>query len=330
MPKHPKSVFKSAAASAIYMLGAVGCAAPSGPENAAPFEPTAEVSQALTAIGEWTDWSGLVRTKAWSCDWSAAGEAAGSICTVPDGWVLVGGGAEIEGTGDTTTGPLLTSSVPLDGFLFPRLKQWYARSQSLGESHPHRIRGYVIGLAINGITEASLRSMMNITCTQGASAYWPHAAATIPSGNILIGGGATTFANNPGQFLFDTRPADDTWFGQGKDHYYSDYNTAMACSISIPRCPPGLWGLCLKTEIRNWTSGTTSWGWGTALSTNSPGFVLSSIGGRANFGGAGRLLTDLIVVHMFSGLGTVWVYSKDHILSDPNSTTAYTVALAVQ
>src|SRR5437868_8934652 len=55
-------------------------------------------SAATTLLGSWNDWSGTVHVKSWACDWSPVSSANSVCCMIPDpNFVLVGGGAEIEG-----------------------------------------------------------------------------------------------------------------------------------------------------------------------------------------------------------------------------------------
>src|SRR4051794_32788802 len=59
----------------------------------------------------WTDWSGQIEVKAWNCDWVGPAERQVATCRVDRGYVLVGGGGEVEGT--AAGGGLLTGSEPM-------------------------------------------------------------------------------------------------------------------------------------------------------------------------------------------------------------------------
>jgi len=50
--------------------------------------------------------------------------------------------------------------------------------------------GYAIGMRIDGVDPAYLRSKIHILSITGATNSWPYASVSVPDNCLLIGGGA--------------------------------------------------------------------------------------------------------------------------------------------
>lgn len=143
--------------------------------------------------------------------------------TVPEGYVICGGGANAHYTGN---GSLLTSSLPVDN------QTWFAASKDHKVSDQATITAYAVGLRRrNG-------SPVNIRIDEETSAPAPHPSISISvePGFTMLGGGGQDLYTGAGNLLTAMFPSgqDDnpsTWTVSGKDHEISDPASVKAVLI---------------------------------------------------------------------------------------------------
>jgi hypothetical protein len=262
---------------------------------------------------------------------SATGGPQNKTCGVPTGFVLVGGGGEIEGT--NAPGALLTGSYPSFGTI---PEQWVVSAKDHEVAHNYRLRAAAIGLRLNGVSETSLRSMRKQTKLTSSAGSNPRASiSTVPANHIQLGGGACTSgslhlltASYPDSIVVSTSAGQKRipsgWIASSKDHMVAQSATVTALMVSIPRCPTGYTGGCLLTEAPVPT--TSSSGGGYSEVTVEVSGPATGIGARANWFADGRLLTDILPTDLFSGV-RVYANSKDHESPDSGSTTVYVIKI---
>ncbi len=266
-----------------------------------------------------SDTSGLVKVKLKACDWSDIAPHPESICELDPGWVLVGGGAEIQAAGPE--GPMLWGSYPTFG------QAWVARSKDHVVSFPHRVRAYAVGMQLVDMDYATLNGLVTRTPDTSVVSNRPSAAVAIPDGHIMLGGGGVLSLEGAGALLTETRPVSSTvWIASGKDHQIPDTEESVtAWVISVPACLNGLWSHgCLRSVQKSNTAYTFS-GEATAdVVSFEP--AVTGVGAVANWNTYGRLLTDVYPVIDYSSSGGT-ATSTDHHYAESGSTGVWSIAV---
>jgi hypothetical protein len=275
-------------------------------------------TQALTTQN-YFDADAKVQIRVKTCDWSGFSQHPSAICTVDAGFVLVGGGAEVEGS--ASGGGLLTHSFPAN------TSAWVAASKDHVAAHSHRIRAYSVGMKLSGMSEATLRSLVTITRATSGTSNRPTSTVSAPAFHVMLSGGASVNYNGAGVLLTESYPSGDfAWTASAKDHNQADTGTITTSVISVPVCLNNLWtnGSCLITNTIN--NSAASGGY-TVATTNTPiGYTPLGVGGRARWSGAGRLLTDIFPTNSVGNAGaTAW--SKDHNSPENNTTDVWGISV---
>jgi hypothetical protein len=288
-----------------------------------------------------TDATGDVKIQVRTCDYEPTATAGKhcTYCALDQGWVMIGGGAEIEGSPSSAR---LRGSFPYPGGITPPvytpdgleqnctgntpdntlskdLIAWMARSDGASS---HRLRAYVIGLQVAGLTETQLSGYRLVNDATTGIMTQP----TKESGgfNLIVGGGANEVGSQ-NCYLTESRPNEsaNTWRGSA---YCSSPGYLKVYSIQLNPCMtvPG-WDQCMGYKFRSVVTGPVT-GYGAASVTTPYPWITSSIGGKGvvNFGSS-RFLADLLPL-----VGTsqgVRVRTKDQSSSVSGTTTAYSVNL---
>lgn len=299
---------------------------PRGDVNATDTDPSSTVALHEHALSvSHRDRSGKVVVQVSSCAWVGASNSPSADCNVDPDFVLVGGGAEIEGDGHP--GALLTASYP-----DANKTTWHAASKAHEYDYPHRLRAYAIGLRVQGMSREDLaRYVQYSEATSGASLV-PSAVAPVANGYLLIGGGARVNWQGRGQLLTSSRPDGNQWVAEGKAHSYADSATITAFAIGIRDQP-----LPRVGRIQRTINSASTWsgsGYNYAALEVSSGYALVSTGATAQYDNpatAGRLLSDIVPFadSTYSRPGTR-ATSKDHRYPDSGRTTAYVIGLQVR
>jgi hypothetical protein len=155
-------------------------------------------------------------------------------------------------------------------------------------------------------------------------AQHPFTEAVLPGGFILVGGGAVANWTGVGSLLFASHPGGgNSWVAAAKDHVSPEVTTVTAFAIGLKQS--FLQRARLNIIQAEPTSGTRTAH--PSVSAALPhGFRLFCGGGRANWGGAGSLLTASYPLDRH-----IWeVRSKDHEISDPSTVTAWAIGVSIE
>ena len=283
---------------------------------------------AAAGCKEFTDVTGTIKLQVRRCGWFTASGASGSrtavaTCIVDNdaGYVLVGGGAEIENS--PIPGAVLKSSIP-DPSSWTMSPLWYytrwlARSAEFGRPNntAHRLRAYSIGLRLVGMTAEETAG--NLLWADGTD---PNPGVTytqvVPSGNVLLGRRLDRVAlETPMSRRVRAQRVPARIDGQRARHRDGSrpLSSEGVCRLdqSVPTHADGVtqWG-CLTSSIRETLAASGSGGYvSAALSESDTHFMVTSIGGHGfSFPDETprRFLADLIPGLSHQG-ATVW--SKD-------------------
>jgi hypothetical protein len=259
---------------------------------------------------DYVDDSGTIRVRVKTCDWANSAvvstalgnfDDAETCCEIDPEFVMVGGGAEIEGEG--SPGALLKASHPNPNSCAPFTgfnTSWLARSASHVQPFAHRLRAYVIGLQLEGMTAAELEAIRGQpidSVTTSMTPPDPNPSVRGILGNAstrrLIGGGAETVFNTERLLMTESYPADQQWVATTRVNQNVPHDGGTKTyTMAMETCPTG-WDGCLNIDDLVVNAGASS-GYGT-ITASAPGLV-TSIGARAFSapGGAGRYIHDLI------------------------------------
>jgi hypothetical protein len=304
-------------------LSVAACGAVDPDGNPVAFEngdeEVASVSEALTK--DFTTPDGRVTVRIKQCGFSATPASHSSAnCAVDSDFVLVGGGAEVEGNGQDSA--LLTESYPSEG-----LDTWIAKSKDHVDIYLNRLRAYAIGLKIKDISATTLRNNMVRIPKTSAQGHWPTAVAELPDGYQLIGGGARSIWSTKGLLLTASfpQPGGIAWEARAKDHVLSEQGWVEAFAIGIKK---GFSGINLEV-VTDTVTEPTGGGYVTAERQLRSGYVSTSIGALSEWSGSGRLLTDMIPFSNYPDLTRMGAYvtSKDHEVATSGSVTAYVLGV---
>lgn len=291
------------------------------------------LSCAAPGCKEFTDITGTIKIRVRTCGYVSATGTSGSrtavaTCAVDRdaGYVLVGGGAEIEG--QPTPGALLKSSIP-DPTSLVRVPQdnytrWLARSAEYAPTSTiHRLRAYSIGLHLVGLSADELGQ--NLLWADGVDGTGPPTVQVVPAVNILLGGGGTVLPYESAMFLTASEPyfeggALRGWLADARTNGTGpNPSQPKAYAVSMDPCPlranGTVWG-CLG---QSWLSALNSGSGGYIVSQEyeSPGaftYMMTTVGGNAYWTAtARRFLTDLIPTYFVNGTQTqgVTAWSKN-------------------
>jgi hypothetical protein len=269
------------------------------------------------------DSTGTIEISVTKCAWTSNVTGPKSTtCPVKAGFVLVGGGAEIE-SNPVPNGAMLTGSYPNWG---ASPQTWVARAKDHNLPQKYRLRAAAIGLRLVGISQAALRNRISYTQPQlGTSGALSTKEIPVPSGHIVLGGGA--FASNL-HLLVASRPklgsssTPQGWVAVSKDHHAPDKNSVSAFLISMPPCITG-WG-CVQTK---WTHASTEGDEGGHKSvTLEVAEPITAVGAEAIYSGDGRLLTDMWPKENLDSV-EVMASSKDHQTPSVGNTFAYALSI---
>jgi len=285
-------------------------------------------SSIYSSCSQNTDSTGTIITRVYQCKFVGPAELNTAECPVEAGFVLVGGGGEIEG--DTPLpGALLTASFPENAINDGNHvgTTWLARSKDHLVAFSHRLRAYAIGLQLQGVSAASLNSQIFYRVVESAgSSHAPTATAVdTRSGDIIIGGGAEAVYHSAGQLLTGSFSTGTGWTASSKDHGISDLGQVEAFVLGLPPCPTGYTRGCLHaTSVAN--GAMVGPGYATHLLFLSSG-IGTSIGAQTTFNGFGRMVSSLFPIVSASQNG-VTLISKDHQVEDTGQDLWQVVGLA--
>ena len=161
------------------------------------------------------------QTSAPKCNTGEVAHHPSASVTVPAGYVMVGGGAKVNWSGD---GSLLTASFPANN------RTWSAKAKDHLSTDKSSITVCVIGLKSN----IGARLTTRIEKSTSAKLEHPTARSSPNTGQVLVGGGAHVNWTGEGNLLTGSYPADQiTWQVNSKDHVEHSPSTITAYSIGL-------------------------------------------------------------------------------------------------
>jgi hypothetical protein len=304
----------------ILVMSLAGCAV-------APMESSDQESVEETENFLISDPSGTITISITQCAAVNVTRGTGfTSCGVASGFALVGGGATIQGSNHP--GALLVESRPVKD-----AQTWFVTAKDHVTATSYKIQAAAIGLKLSGVSADALRGMIQmreLVGTPGHSSVLVARPADLS--DIVLGGGAQAEGAAGKQLLVASRPTYSGpnqpalgWQGISKDHVSPDIGHVRAWVISMPACPPGYTGGCLKTTVVEGFSGTGT-GYQT-ISFDAFGAV-TGVGAATGLAGSGRLLTDIWPSDVGGVSVNLFASSKDHTNAQSGGTSANMIVLS--
>lgn len=144
------------------------------------------------------------------------------VATLPAGYVLTGGGAQVHWRG---AGNFLTASYPVSG------SAWEARGKDHKIADPAGITAYVIGLRHR--TGAVRVSGSMVSMAEEEASSHPGARISLEPGWLLSGGGARVLPEGPSNLLTASFPLGLSWACAAKDHVIPSVASIGAYALGI-------------------------------------------------------------------------------------------------
>lgn len=171
----------------------------------------------------------------------SVGTATEIAVTVPDDYVLIGGGAFLISTDGVPRG-FLTASYPDDS-----LTTWNAKFY-VRPPFNNALSGFAVGLKLTGLTKAQLKA--NLQLFSGFD------SASVASNYVLIGGGTKVTYSGNGQSLVKSKPDGNTWYSGTKVYTAGDSAVMTSYAIGIRDSIPSFGALKVErvvsvTSVRN-------------------------------------------------------------------------------
>jgi hypothetical protein len=143
---------------------------------------------------------------------------------LPDGFILVGGGARANWTG---VGSLLYASHPGGG------NSWVASAKDHIQREVTTVTAFAIGLKQSFLQRSGLEVRQTESTSETETAH-PSVQAALPQGFRLFCGGARANWNGEGSLLTASFPIDrHIWEARSKDHEKRDPSTVTAWAIGV-------------------------------------------------------------------------------------------------
>lgn len=270
-----------------------------------------------------SDWSNQIHTKVFKKTSQYPSSHHKAAVKVDDDYVLVGGGVEtIHLSGSSK---FITESRPNTD-----LNTWHVRTKDHITPSSYLITTYAIGMKIDGVTAAYLRSKMRVFSKESGVENHPSTNVSIPSNYLLIGGGAEVKYNGNGNLLVHSYPGADTpggvhrWYAKSKDHQIADRATIKAYAIGIENISFPNIGY-IQTDFNGGSAYLGGGGGGYQQASSSPlsGWALTCPGGKSTFSGEGRMITTLYPQNLRFAIAS----SKDHIQGSNGNISAYALSV---
>jgi len=232
---------------------------------------------------------------------------------VPGNFKVLGGGARVNWQG---AGNLLTGMFPDTD------RVWAVSSKDHDIASPATVTAFCICACMRDGSMISNDDYI-IKFEDSHRDNHPSHETVLPGGFILVGGGARANNGGAGSLLFASHPGGwNSWVAASKDHKIPDVATITTYAIG------------LKTSfLQRIGLGVVRAQPQTGAPDNHPnvtaalpqGFRLFCGGARANWKGAGSLLTASYPQDRHTWI----VKSKDHEIADPSTVTAFGVGVSI-
>lgn len=192
-------------------------------------------------------------------------------CPLEPGWSAIGGGGHLIDVkpGDAS---LHRSWASGNGWNVMSTGQLTRDGTKLGARH--RLSAYAIGVKMKGHDFAPIHT----TFTASSALSHPHAAARVPTGEILLGGG---FETEPQMFITDAfafSMLNGTWHVTASDLDRGNIGNVLSLALSIPPCPRH-WSHCFGPNETITQTSATGTGYQIALPVNDhTGSLITGLG----------------------------------------------------
>ncbi len=233
---------------------------------------------------------------------------------------ILGGGAMVERPEEEI---FLWASYPNSG------QEWEAKAKD----HSTQSTGVLFVYCIAADIPPS--DYIIVQNTSPAPVNHPQAEATLPPEFVLVGGGARVNWNQtttPGNLLYASRPGSgESWFAAAKDHLIADPATVTAYAIGVRRSFFDALNLKVVRFRANSVTGVAH-SMITCGPDNEQEATLISGGAQTHWSGAGSLLKasspNIPSGGPHPARPFAWLAGgKEHFASDPNTITAWALAL---
>jgi hypothetical protein len=320
--RNPSNRFRIPLPWGAMLLGMGGCGfaeMPSTEAEKAVDEVASTLTEAVSIVTRTDDSATPIHIQIKECTTTAAADAHVAVdCVVDPEYALVGGGA--AGIGSSYGGsPFLTESRPLDE------RTWRASSTKHLVSATHNLAVYAIGMRLDGVNTQALRDAIKWKQVQLTG---DTAAAQVPAGSKLIGGGAQTIpdasANGVARFLKGSYPPGfHEWRANSKNHYFPAAGTTSVWLLTMKdQVIEGFGGLEIKILTAN--ADRTNAGFSTSSVQVEPGWALIGMGGliQDDANQTGRMFVSIQPGQDSRGVS---VTSRSQIDASSGTTTAYAI-----
>jgi hypothetical protein len=203
---------------------------------------------------------------------------------------LVGGGAWAHDYNGN--GAWLVKSYPMDDG-----NTWYGESKDHIIQDPHCLTVFAIGLKINGVDPAYLKSNRFIRKASSTSpSEFPTRTAILPDDYILVGGGASIRYNGYGNMLVASYPTNlSSWYASGKSYRRCDPSYIDTYAIGLRNINYSSSGgsLYLQVTFRQTSESAPANQEGLCYAPVWDGYALTCPGGYTQYTNYGRMLVSL-------------------------------------
>jgi hypothetical protein len=229
-------------------------------------------------------------------------------CPVEPGFVVVGGGAQLQGAGPQGSGFIGSIGEPF-------FRTWGVSATRFPSSTDNLpgIIVWAVGMKLSNHTETQLSDIMVQHVGARVQGTRPQATVTVGANRVLVGGGFNTHGRDSEDFVprvfvvdaYATSMVGGTWRVNAQSPE-GDTGGVTAHAWSLPRCPPRWSGACFSTQVltSDSTTGTNARSAFNVNPNSSRGVVfsggVSSVWGRYQYS-----FFPLSVDHVHSGGSTV-------------------------
>jgi hypothetical protein len=171
--------------------------------------------------------------KLYTCPTTPSSTTPSSTCRVEDGFYLIGGGAATLGRMEAALKRSIPSSVASRG-------SWGARSEGILGPVSHGLRTYAIGLKMIDLLSGEDVNLDNDVHSYSVNSNLGErvtASTTVPSGQLLIGGGWSAGSGTFAVDAYATGMSRGTWTVNGQQ-FGTTTGQILGRAIGLSRCLP--------------------------------------------------------------------------------------------
>jgi len=258
-----------------------------------------------------------------------------AVCQVDQqaGWVAIGGGGRVD-CPNCRYGAFLKGSRPYSGDIS---QGWEVVAADHLYANDYYVSCQIIGIRIKGVSQQELRNAISVTPQNSIAGHTPSVDATVPSGQILVGGGAWVHDEQSyggpgtgiaGGYLWSTSPSTNkaaSWNAASKDHQVACIHQVTSYAIGIK--PTFSNGVTLDGRIGSNLQWISTGGSEVIVNGNTD-YAPTSAGALANWDApnGGRMLLNSELGNNLYQSATA--FSCDNLYISSGVTTSYILELA--